>query len=83
MKALSDSVHDLEEKLKKVAEFFCEDKKKFKIEELFMRLLKFVEQLPVLAKVRTLCIYIIELSNTYNYWILGKQTTRDHGKKES
>ena len=44
-------MHDLEEKLKKVAEFFCEDKKKFKIEELFGRLLKFAEQLPVLAKV--------------------------------
>ena len=47
-------MHDLEEKLKKVAEFFCEDKKKFKIEELFVRLLKLVEQLPVLAKVRLL-----------------------------
>lgn len=46
-------MHDLEEKLKKVAEFFCEDKKKFKIEELFVRLLKFAEQLPVLAKVST------------------------------
>ena len=60
IKALSDSVSDLEEKLKKVAEFFCEDKKKFKIEELFGRLLKFVEQLPVLAKVRIVILLALQ-----------------------
>ena len=47
--ALSNSVVDLEEKQAKIAEFFCEDK--FKIEELIVRLWKFADQLPVLAKV--------------------------------
>ena len=42
---------DLNKKLGRTAEFFCEDKEKFKVEELLKRLLKFVEQLPVLAKV--------------------------------
>ena len=68
-------MHDLEEKLKKVAEFFCEDKKKFKIEELFVRLLKLVEQLPVLAKVRTIAYasQYIPACNLYYYWIsIGK-----------
>ena len=48
---MSDSVDDLNKKLEKIAEFFCEDKQKFKVEELFSRLLKFIEQLPTLAKV--------------------------------
>ena len=48
---LSDSVDDLNGKLEKVAEFFCEDKQKFNVEELLSRLLKFIEQLPALAKV--------------------------------
>ena len=49
--ALNNSVVDLEEKQAKIAEFFCEDTSKFKIEELFVRLWKFADQLPVLAKV--------------------------------
>jgi len=48
---LNDSVINLEEKQTKIAEFFCEDTSKFKIEELFVRLWKFADQLPVLAKV--------------------------------
>ena len=48
---LSDSVDDLNGKLEKIAEFFCEDKHKFNVEELLSRLLKFIEQLPALAKV--------------------------------
>ncbi|XP_065896679.1 inverted formin-2-like isoform X3 [Dysidea avara] len=48
--ALNNSVVDLEEKQAKIAEFFCEDTSKFKIEELFVRLWKFADQLPVLAK---------------------------------
>jgi len=48
---LNYSVVDLEEKQSKIAEFFCEDTSKFKIEELFVRLWKFADQLPVLAKV--------------------------------
>jgi len=44
-------VVDLEEKQTKIVEFFCEDASKFKIEELFVRLWKFADQLPVLAKV--------------------------------
>ena len=42
---LSDSVDDLNGKLD------CEDKQKFNVEELLSRLLKFIEQLPALAKV--------------------------------
>ena len=42
------SVDDLNKKLGRIAEFFCEDKEKFKVEELLKCLL---EQLPVLAKV--------------------------------
>ena len=48
---LSDSVDDLHGKLEKIAEFFCEDKQKFNVEELLSRLLKFLENLPVLLKV--------------------------------
>ena len=48
---LSDSVDDLHGKLERIAEFFCEDKQKFNVEELLSRLLKFIVQLPVLAKV--------------------------------
>ena len=48
---LSDSIDDLNSKLEKIAEFFCEDKQKFNVEELLSRLLKFIEQLPALAKV--------------------------------
>ena len=48
---LNDSVDDLNAKLERIAEFFCEDKQKFNVEELLSRLLKFIEQLPALAKV--------------------------------
>ena len=48
---LSDSVDELHGKLERIAEFFCEDKQKFNIEELLSRLLKFIENLPVLVKV--------------------------------
>ena len=48
---LNDSVDDLNGKLEKIAEFFCEDKQKFKVEELLSRLLKFIEQIPTLVKV--------------------------------
>ena len=48
---LNDSVDDLNGKLERIAEFFCEDKQKFNVEELLSRLLKFIEQLPALAKV--------------------------------
>ena len=48
---LSNSVDDLNKKLGRIAEFFCEDKQKFKVEELLSRLLKFIEQLPILAQV--------------------------------
>ena len=48
---LNDSVDDLNGKLERIAEFFCEDKQKFHVEELLSRLLKFIEQLPALAKV--------------------------------
>ena len=48
---LNDSVEDLNGKLGKIAEFFCEDKQKFNVEELLGRLLKFIEQLPTLVKV--------------------------------
>jgi len=51
IEALDNSVLDLEEKQTKIAEFFCEDPNKFKIEELFVRLWKFADQLPQLAKV--------------------------------
>ena len=51
---LNNSVVDLEEKQSKIAEFFCEDASKFKIEDLFMRVWKFADQLPVLAKVNYL-----------------------------
>jgi len=60
-----------------MADFFCEDAKKFKIEELFERLLKFTEQLPALAKViiKRIGLCIID-SN------IGKCTTRTYGKEE-
>ena len=51
---LSDSVDELHGKLERIAEFFCEDKQKFNIEELLSRLLKFVEHVPVLVKVQLL-----------------------------
>ena len=48
---LSDSVDELHGKLEKIAEFFCEEKQKFNVEELLGRLLKFLEHVPVLVKV--------------------------------
>jgi len=40
-------------KVKKMAEFFCEDQEQFKVEELLSRLLKLVQQLPNLAQAST------------------------------
>ena len=48
---LSASVNDLNNKIERIAEFLCEDKQKFKVEELLDHLLKFLEQLSTLAKV--------------------------------
>ena len=48
---LSESVDELNGKLERIAEFFCEDKQKFSVEELLIRLVKFLEHLPTLVKV--------------------------------
>lgn len=49
--SFNNSVNKLDEKITQLAEYFCEDTSQFKIEELFPRLLKLVEQLPVLSNV--------------------------------
>jgi len=48
---LSDSVDELNGKLERIAEFFCEEKQKFNVEEILSRLVRFTEQLPVIIKV--------------------------------
>ena len=49
--SFNNSMNKLDEKVTQLAEYFCEDTSQFKIEELFPRLLKLVEQLPVLSNV--------------------------------
>ena len=49
--SFKNSVNKLDEKVTQLAEYFCEDISQFKIEEIFSRLLKLVEQLPVLSNV--------------------------------
>ena len=46
------SVKELNEAKEKVVNFFCEDQKRFVLDELLQKLLKFVEQLETSAKVR-------------------------------
>jgi len=64
---MSASVDDLNEKLEEIAEFFCEDKQKFNMEELLARLLRFTESIPALAKVH-------DLMNTtpHHFVVLGE-----------
>lgn len=51
LKVTLDQVTD---KMKKVAEFFCQEVKKFKLEELFLDLLNFLKELENAGKVTNL-----------------------------
>ena len=49
---LTASLEGVEKKMKVVAEYFCEDAKKFKLEELFSELLLFVRGFEGAVEVR-------------------------------
>ena len=49
--SFNNSMNKLDKKVTQLTEYFCEDTNQFKLEELFSRLLKLVEQLPVLSNV--------------------------------
>ena len=49
---LSDGLHHVDKQTKMVAEYFCEDPKKFKIENLFSELLMFVRTFEGAVEVR-------------------------------
>lgn len=51
MEELSTNLGEVEKKMMTVAEYFCEDHNKFKLEELFSELLSFIQQFEEAAKV--------------------------------
>ena len=52
---LTEGLKNIEKQVKLIAEYFCEDPKKFKIEELFTELLAFVRTYEAAVEVSTMC----------------------------
>ena len=49
---LSESLHTVEKKMQTAANYFCEDAKKFKLEDLLKEILVFIQQFQSAAEVR-------------------------------
>ena len=62
---LKDTLDKVTEKMNAVAEFFCQDVKKFKLEELFGDLLSFLKELETASKVSEVCCFYGEVRTLF------------------